>query len=450
VAKLSSPLTSGRVANSIHARPQKWRALGGQVAWSFSAKFVSALLQAVVFVLLARGLQPAGFAFASSVYVVLNAFVALNGIGLVRQMQYKRSLNPADPLLGPLYAARLKFTYVSAVVWLIGCGVLATITGDVRFVQIMPTAIWLAVEQTTTVWNGISIIDHQNQALFPSYLYRRVPVVLALVLAVILGLSTLWAWTIGLAVGSVAAYVRGLRLQEPWARVAWPWRERYKARLDLDFGYWWFELGNQLRDLDVTVVSLLSAHIGGIYAFPARLIRPMNLVTQAAGSVAFPVLARRKLVTLRQLTLGVIAGTAPVALIAIIVAIAANLLPAVAGQAYVGSVRPLQILCLAALFTGASALLMVFLQSRSTRANNFAGYVSLFGGALQVAFVALGAIWAGAVGAALGATTSVLLLLGLLIVRAVAQCRFDAQHQGSIPPPASTEGSRPSHGEVSK
>ena len=68
-----------------------------QLGWSFTSKVVSAALQLVVIVLLARGLEPARFAGVASANVVMMAVVALNGFGLIRQVQYRRSVDRDDP-----------------------------------------------------------------------------------------------------------------------------------------------------------------------------------------------------------------------------------------------------------------------------------------------------------------------------------------------------------------
>jgi O-antigen/teichoic acid export membrane protein len=351
----------------------------------------------------------------------------------MRQLQYHRSLDPDDPMLGPLFAVRLKFTYGSAVVWFAGCVLLVFLTGDSRFIAIMPTTIWLAAEQTTTIWNAISIADGRSQALMPSYLLRRVPVVVALAVAAAMHLDTLWAWSLGLSLGSAAALVQGLRRQEGWARIIWPWKHKYDVPIDLDLGFWWFEVGVQIRDLDVTALSLVDAHSGGIYALPARLIRPMNLVTQATGSVAFPMLVRRKVITMRQLGYGVCASTLPVALVAAVVAACSPLIPYIVGHAYRESVLPMQILSIAAVLTGAMTMLVTYLTARSNEATRAAGYATLFAGLLQIGLAVVGGIWFGAVGAAVGATSSQAILFVILVVRSAAQVRIEQRERSRAP-----------------
>ena len=153
--------------------------LGGfvkQVGWSFVARVTSALLQLVVVVLLARGLDPESFAHVMSASVMMLAVVPLNGFGLVRQIQYRRSVDPDDPTLPAVFALWQRFSVSSAVLWLVGCLVLWVLTGSDLFIKLTPIAVWLQFEQLTTLWNAVSIVDDRAHDLMSSYVCRRGPV----------------------------------------------------------------------------------------------------------------------------------------------------------------------------------------------------------------------------------------------------------------------------------
>jgi O-antigen/teichoic acid export membrane protein len=405
----------------------------GQLGWSLGAKLWYAALQLVVLVLLARDLGPGAFGWVASVNVVMAAVTATNGFGLMRQIQYRRSVDPHDPTLGGLFDLRLWFTYGSAAAWVVACVVLLVVTGDGRFAAVLPIALWLALDQTIAVWNAISIVDGRTRDLVPSYTARRLPVIPMLLVADALGWDTVWTWSIGLTLGTVVGFVEGRRRQEPWARHLWPHgREPGSDRLPLDLGYWWAEVGAQVRDLDVTAVAMVGAGVGGIYALPARLVKPMNMITLAASSVAFPRLARRPYITMRQVLLGSLAGTAPVTLIAIVAVVAAPLLPVVVGHQYDAAVAPFRILCLAAVLTGWIAVFAILLQSRANdSATRVAGYLLLGFGLLQVVAAWAGARLDGAVGASWAAVIAQAALVGALWLAVVRQCRLEAETAGA-------------------
>jgi len=289
------------------------------------------------------------------------------------------------------------------------------ITGSVFCIAMLPAALWLLVEQTTQVWNGVSVADGNNRALLGSYVTRRLPVVLALVAALAFDRWPVPAWTLGLAAGSVLSYAWGYRAQEPWARAILPRRRDITTRVPFDLGYWWGLVGQQLRDFDVAAVHFVSDVTSGFYAFPARLVAPMNLVTVAAATSLFPRVARDGL-TRKHLRLALGYGLLPVTAIAAVMALAAPLLPVILGEAYDGSVDVMRVTCITAVLSGAGTLLSFMVQAHSTEAARVSGYLTLGFAVLQIAAAALGAALDGAVlAAAFVAGVNALLAVALYV-----------------------------------
>jgi lipopolysaccharide exporter len=194
-------------------------------------------------------------------------------------------------------------------------------------------------------------------------------------------------------------------------------------KVALDLGYWWGLVGLQLRDLDVAVVSAVSSVAGGFYAFPARLVSPMNLVTLAAASVAFPRVARAGL-TRRQLRKGTLLGVLPVCLVAVCVELLTPFLPLLLGDAYQDSVPVLRIACVTAVLSGTATLLGILLQALSTEDARVVGYLSLGFAVAQVCAAAIGA-W---LGGAVGASTGVAMVSTVLVVTLWIQANRRVSH----------------------
>ena len=95
--------------------------LARQMGWSFTSRVVAAALQLVVIVMLARGLDTSTFAHVATANVLMMAIVPLNGFGLMRQLQLRRSLDPDDPSLPAVFAVWQRFMLGSVVIWLAGC-----------------------------------------------------------------------------------------------------------------------------------------------------------------------------------------------------------------------------------------------------------------------------------------------------------------------------------------
>ena len=399
------------------------RQFGKQVVWSTTARAISALLQLAVIVLLARSLSPAKFAFASTTYSVLMVMVALNGFGILRQIDYRLSLDSRDPWIPRLFTIRLRYTYVSGVIWTVACAGLWLATQDVRFLVIAPAAIWLVIEQITQVWNSISIVEGKSQLLVRSYVSRRLPVVLSLGAGLIFGLDGLCCMVAGLVVGAFCSYIQGWSTQAEWARGLSPRLASSSGpRIEIDLPFWLSELGDQIRDLDVPVVALVNAATAGIYALPARLVRPMNLVTSAGAMVAFPHVVRRDQISRGQLCGAVAIGSIPVLAASASAYFAASLLPSIAGESYRSSIPVLQIMACTAFVSGPSILLCNFLQARTNKALRDSGLIMLFGNIVLLPCALVGALSNGAVGAAFGALTGQALIFILLFLRGLAEC----------------------------
>jgi O-antigen/teichoic acid export membrane protein len=406
----------------------KLRTVGRQFVWTTAARLISAALQLVVVVLLARSLLPAEFAFAMAANAVLFLLVQLNGFGLMRQIDYRRSLHREDSTIGSLFTVKLRYAYLSGLAWALVCTALWLVTQDVRFLILVPAAIWLTVEQITQVWIGVAIVDGNSRLLIPCFVGRRLPVVLSLAAALVFGFDGLSSLIVGMVIGAFTSYALCWRSQEPWAQTLSPRMaaDAPRVRGVVDIPFWLSELGDQIRDLDVPVLALVSSATAGIYALPARLVRPMNLITQAGGWVAFPHLVRRQKVSRRELFLFMLGGSAPVFAVSAIAFFAAPIVPFIAGADYAASVPVLQILSGAAFLSGPSTLLCIFLQARTGKALRAAGIIMLFGNLLLLACVFVAALGDGAVGASIGALVGQASIFLLLLVRGLVECGFTA------------------------
>jgi O-antigen/teichoic acid export membrane protein len=251
-------------------------------------------------------------------------------------------------------------------------------------------------------------------------------------------LDVTWTWSLALAAGAVLAYVFGRHRAPGWARRALP-GSRVEGDVRFDFGFWWSEVGGVLRDFDVAAVTLVSATTGGIYALPARLVRPMNLVTTAATSVLYPRIARARVISRRQLVLGSLAGTAPVAAISGVTALLAGLLPRLVGDGYADSVPVLRILCLTAALVGFGTLLVTFCQARSNAATAFSGRLLLLVALVQVPAAGVAAHYGDATAPAWAVTVITAIACALLFLRALRECgveRTDGGPAGATAPAA--------------
>jgi O-antigen/teichoic acid export membrane protein len=212
-----------------------------------------------------------------------------------------------------------------------------------------------------------------------------------------------------------------VRRQEPWARHLIPPRRQPGPHISHDFGYWLSQVGDQLRDFDVPALAVVDVHAAGIYALPARLLRPMNMIAAATAQIAFPALSRRRQVSRRQLILGVLAGSLPSVVVACILLALAGFLPVFVGDEYEASVPIMRILCVSAALWAPCTLLVTYLQSRSDDATKMLGMVVVALSGVQILAVCIGGVAAGATGAAIGSTLVQAVILVTLLMMALAE-----------------------------
>ncbi len=391
-----------------------------QFSWTFGARLSAATMQMGIVLLLAIGLPPSRFALVSTVIVVVQALTALNGFGLQRQIQYRRSLDPSDALLPALYEKRLRFTYWSVFLWCIACVALAIRTGSESYLALLPVAIWLMADQTTQVWNGISLADGRASQLVPSSFFRRLPALVSLGVATHQNWDILWSWTIGMAAGGILSMAYTIRDQDSWARRILPKPREPLPTVALDFGFWWSQVSLHIRDFDVPLLAAVDPYIAGIYALPARFIRPLTMVTSSMSAVAFPELSRRSTVAYSTLARLVVISTIPSLALGGSLAVVASPLLAAIGPDYAPAIGAFRYASFTIPFLGLSTMLTTFLQSRPRNGASQAGAILLVGYTLQLAAAVSGGVAAGATGAAAGVLLVQVLVSFALAFAAVA------------------------------
>lgn len=404
--------------------PATVRSHVSQAAWSFGARGTAAAAQMVTIVILARGLSPSSFAQAVVIQTVLTAVATVNGFGLTRKLIFVRSRNPGDPYQATICAQILLYTYLSAVGLVVVVVAWAILAADLRLLIVLPTCVWLFCEQVTQVWNAISITDGRAGQLVGSYLARRVPVIVALLISSMTGGDMLLALTIGMALGGLISLAAGYRAAPSWARQLTVRRTNLdNMRGSADLGVWFAELGDQVRDLDTVVLAAVSPLTAGLYAFPARVVRPMGMISLAVASVIFPVFARRERVSGRHVALSAVAGALPTVGLAGLIFALAPLVPTLVGPNFEDSVPVLRIMCVTTALWAPSTILISFMQSRRSESGVRFGLLLVAANLVLVAVVVVCGISGGPQDAAIGAAITQGLIMVLIAISVTFETR---------------------------
>lgn len=388
--------------------------VGQQIGWLLGARVISAGLQFLIIAVLARTTRISDFAGLMIIYSVVQVGSTLNGFGRRRQMQYLRAAEPEDPRIRALYSAQLSLIYASGVLFLLVALVGIIIGGGALYGCLTVGSVWFTVEQVVSLRNALAIVDGRSINVFTSYVLRKVVPVLFLLSAWVLSIDGMLPWVTGMAGGSVVALFARSRGEEEWMRSLKPATFREVAATKADLSFWWSQVGSQIREFDISIAAWFDSIATALYALPSRLLRPVTLISQAACSVAFPYLVRRKTLTVRTISMWSLVIVSPTAVCAALAWIAAPFVPLFVGNDYVGSVPVLRTLAIATVATSVMAALTVLLQSRSSRApNRAAGIINSVWGFGQLLVMPLGTISDGAAGAALATASWSVIMAGV-------------------------------------
>lgn len=410
-----------------------------QAGWSLLARGIAAGAQMLTIVILARNLPPDEFAHAVVIQTVLTVVATINGLGLIRRLQYVRSRDPHNTEQPGIASLRLLYTHASVVVWVLGVGLAAIFMGSTSPLVLMPAAVWLLCEQVTQVWNAISITDGKTVHLVASYSARRFPVVMVLIVAASRGWDMNLGLTTGMALGGLVSLGAGVWNAPEWARTLLVNRSSIRSlKIKSDVGTWLTQLGDQVRELETPALTALAPVTAGLYALPARLVRPMSMISMAVSTTLYPTFARKSEIQVRQLAKAIVLGSLPTALVTAIVAAAAPMLPTIVGDQFSESIVALQVMCATTVLWAPSMILVSFLQSRSATTGPRFGVLLIGSNFIYVAAVAVAGTMYGPLAAATASvvvqalTLAILLATALKVVRHHPDAVLPGTHQGHV------------------
>lgn len=181
------------------------------------------------------------------------------------------------------------------------------------------------------------------------------------------------------------------------------WTEAFRM-VRQAFPFWVATLSGQIRSLDLVLVSLFSTSMQtGLYALPSRATGPARILGTSLSAMAIPAAARGDRDELRRLSRTMHqVGVTSVIGFAVVAITAESVVPLIMGDAYQGSVRPLQIICVGLAMNVPGSYLSGLLQGSGQQARIARLGVGL--GIITLILVPLGALTCGASGAATAVT----------------------------------------------
>lgn len=390
------------------------RKLASQFAWVSGGRFVGAILQALLLILLARDAGPADFGMFSAVFSSATIIQTLAGFGVSTLIIRERAKSKDSELLVGGLALTIpigSILFITLLLILVTLGVLI----DVRFLYLAPLAVWAACERHADTWLGLAIADGDAYVNTVNVISRRVIALCAYTLLVGV-LHPLLAFALCQCVASVVSAVTVHRFVGRRITLTCESASAKKV-FSASLPFWVNSLGTQARNLDVAVVTGVAGLTqAGLYAAASRVTSPLRIVSTSLATVLLPMASsgrKRDIVRLLGLSAGV------VGVMAVIYLLGALNMPWIVEvlltESYAQAVAPLQIVLLGLCFAAGASLLSALLQGVGSQA--YVARTAVTTTIFCLVSVGIGASMWGAVGASWGLFCSFFLQMVLLLLR---------------------------------
>ena len=378
--------------------------LASQFGWVSGGRILGALVQAMIMVLLARWAGPVGF---GTVGIALSLVLVLQtgtDLGLPTYIVRERAARPSSQTIRRALEINNSTARWMAVL-LLAIFITVGLLLQPMFLQLLPLAIWAAVDRNTDTWAGVRLADGDAWMNTLTQLSRRCSAALVMIGMYALGVAPLLAFSIALSVVGVIVNVvvhRWIlkRLPEPLDR------PHARPIIRASFPYWVNATATQLRNLDALMVGVMtgSAQVA-FYAAASKITGPLRIMPTSLAALLVPSAARLGVMNLRPILRPILLVLSAMCVIYGSVILSAPwAVPWALGPDFAGAVFPVQIVCAGLIFAACASILTAILQGIGKGASVARIAVVTTGACLLGVFI--GALANGAVGAAVSLASS--------------------------------------------
>ena len=397
----------------------------GVFAWLTTGRLAAAALQAVTFGALAVLVGPAELGVVGSAVAVLTVLQAVFDLGLSAYVVRTRAEAPDDGRVRAAVVLNRLTTAPLLVTALVAAWLVTAALGDGLGAAVLPLAVWAAAERNAETVAGVAIADGRASLATANLVVRRAVAAAGFAALCAAGTDPVLAYGVAMAAGSL--------LSVAWLNAANRTRLPEGGRAPLGHvlrearPFWVNTVAVQARTLDVPVVAATGgAVVGGLYSLASRATVPLRLVPTSLALALLPhatravgVAARRRVLThLAWLVAGV--AVAYLALAAWVPALV-DAVPVL--DEYRPAVVPVQILLLALPFGAVASVCTALLQGYGDAA--FVSRAAVAMSAVCLVGAGVGAVLAGAEGAAVAFGGALVLQAALLATRLVRHHRAE-------------------------
>jgi O-antigen/teichoic acid export membrane protein len=377
-----------------------------QFGWVSTGRLIGALIQAVTLALVARWAGPEGFGAVGVALAVVIVLQTITDLGLPTYIVRERAARPMSPTIRrALEMNNVTALWMSLTIFVAFAG-FALVSQPVFF-DLLPIAIWAAVDRNTDTWLGVTLADGHARLNATMAVTRRFLVLTTMVGLDATGVAPLVSFSAALAVVGVAVNQYAHRYVSK--RVARPdVRPPARPILLASRPYWVTSVATQIRSLDTIVVGAIAGTSqAAFYAAASKITSPLRILPTSMAVVLVPAAARagvRQLSTVRRPAIAMITGMSLI--YAASAAAAPWVVPMTLGPEYQGAVIPIQIVLAGLIFAALGSILTAILQGIGS--GKSVAWIAVFSTVVCLGGVLVGAIALGALGAAIAMSASFL------------------------------------------
>lgn len=393
-----------------------------QFVWNASGRFAGAGLQLISIVLLARYVAPNVFGQFSAVLGLVVVAQSVFDMGVSTFVIKERARNSES---GAIRAALRVSASANVVMMALIVATLLVLWGtqDAQtYLYMLPLAVWAGAERNVEAWLGLALADGDSQINASALVGRRLLALLVYVFFAPDSPAALGVYSGAQALGSLIAVaavrlIIGRRLPRNDGKL------NIRQVASLTQRFWSTSVAQQFRNIDTFLVAMFaSATTAGFYGVANRATVPLRILSTSLAAVLLPEATRAP----SSKHAGILkrAGLAwlGISVLYLCFALAVPLaVPLALGQAYAGSVQPLQVVILGLIMAAASSLAGSLLQAWGKEA--YVARIAWLTSLCSVAMVVAGAIFWSASGAALGLSMAFALQAVLVIIKLLRDVR---------------------------
>ncbi|WP_028050848.1 oligosaccharide flippase family protein [Cellulomonas sp. URHD0024] len=370
----------------------------------------AAVMQAVLFGLLARSVTASTFGLVTAFTGVVGVLLVLTGAGMAGVISRAHAQADHDAV-----ASAIRLTvwsgFITAFAITLFVVAWSLAVGGVPL-AIALIAMALVIERTSDAALNVPIADGQVTLSTWPILLRRVVAVVLLVVGLTAGFDPIWSYAVATFFGAVSAQWLTRRI------VRHPERGTVAARALIRDGspYMWTTLSGQVRMLDTALVAaVVGPAAAGGYAAASKLVQPALLVPQTIASLVLPRSARLDATDSRRLVRPLVLACATSFVVVLpLMIFAGPLLTLVMGQDYASSAPILRWLLVGMPFFALTVPLLALLQGQGRA--RLGAVSSVVFAVLLLVDIVVGALLGGSVGAAIGLSSTFALQAVVLVV----------------------------------